>query len=224
MRDYAVANAERLADTRPSIDAGARVSDLAPGDLRALCDWEACLRTNGYGHVCYVNDAGWEQCRVCSGSADCSGLPVSQDDCVAHAGDPGVATCQVVLLEECLLQRAIRMPADPRVTRTCFLSGQACAGQLPGDLSVQATAARHETDQVAVEQAEREFAVAVANDADPPAVTAFWEQQFCTWDGGVPDDLDGGVDGWGEGVDAFWCSVSDGGSGDATIVDAGGPG
>ncbi len=226
MRDYAVANAERLADTRPWVEAGARVSDLAPADLRALCDWEACLRTNGYGHVCYVNDAGWEQCRVCSGAADCSGLPMSEDDCVAHAADPGVAACHVVLLEECLLQRAIRMPTDPRVTTTCFESGQACAGQRPGDLSAQAAAARHETDQVAVEQAEREFAVAVENDADPPAVAGFWEQQFCMWDGGVPDDLDGSVDGWGEGADAFWCAVSDGGSADVAdvaIVDAGAP-
>jgi hypothetical protein len=222
MRDYGVANAERLADTRPGIRAGARVSDLAPADLRALCDWEACLRTNGYGHICYVGDAGWEQCRVCSTSADCSGLPMSQDDCVAHAGDPGVVTCHVALLEECLLQRAIRLPTDPRETRTCAASEQACSGRLPGDLSAQAAAARHETSQVAVEQAEREFVVGLASDAEPPAVASFWEQQFCMWDGGVPDDLDGGADGWGEGVDATWCAVSDGGPGDVTTVDAGG--
>ncbi len=218
MRDYAVANAERLAGTRPGIDAGARVADLAPADLGALCDWEACLRTNGYGHICYVADAGWEQCRVCDGSADCSGLPMSQDDCVARAQGPGVATCHVVLLEECLLQRAIRMPTDPRVTITCLQSGQACAGQLPGDLSAQATAARHETDQVAIEQAEREFAGGLATDAEAPGVASFWEQQFCMWDGGAPDDLDGGADGWG--VDAYWCA-SDAGSGDLTIADTG---
>ncbi len=223
MRAYGVANAERLADTRPWIDAGARVSDLAAVDLRAFCDWEACLRTNGYGHICYVGDAGWEQCRVCNGSADCSGLPMSQDDCAAHAQDPGAATCHVVLLEECLLQRAIRMPTDPRVTKTCALSEEACAGQLPGDLSAQAAAARHETDQVTIEQSEREFTVGLASDAEPPAVASFWEQQFCMWDGGVPDDLDGGADGWGEGVDAYWCAVSDGGSSDVTTVDTGSP-
>jgi hypothetical protein len=220
MRDYGVANAERLADTRPWIDASARVSDLAPADLAAWCDWEACLRTNGYGHVCYVNDAGWEQCRVCDASADCSGFPLSQGDCVAHAGDPGVATCHVVLLEECLLQRAIRLPNDPRVTTTCFLGGQACAGLLPGDLSSQAVAARHETDQVVVEEAEREFVIGLEADAEPAGVGAFWEQQFCMWDGGAPDDLDGGVDGWGEGVEAYWCALDDGGSLDGTLVDA----
>lgn len=224
IRDYGVANAERVGDTHPEIEAGARVSDLASADLAALCDWEACLRTNGYGHICYVNDAGWEQCRGCDSVAECGGLPTTQADCVAHAGDPGVATCHVVLLEECLLQRAIRLPTDPRVTVACFESAQACAGQLPGDLSAQAVAARHETDQVAVEQAEREFTVALESDADPSAVAAFWEQQFCMWEGGHPEDLDGGVDGWGEGVDAFWCATLDGGSADATIPDGDGPG
>jgi hypothetical protein len=194
------------------------VADLAPADLRAFCDWEACLRTNGYGHACYVNDAGWEQCRVCDGSADCSGFPTSQDDCVAHS--PGLSTCHVALLEECLLQRAIRMPNDPRVTTTCSLSAQACAGEVPGDLSSQVAAARHETDQVAVEQAEREFAMGLAADAEAPGVGAFWEQQFCMWDGGVPDDLDGGADGWS--VDVFWCAA-DGGSADDALVDTGSP-
>jgi hypothetical protein len=112
------------------------------------------------------------------------------------------------------------MPTDPRVTTTCALSEQACAGQLPGDLSAQAVAARHETDQVAVEQAEREFAVGLMDDAEAPGVGSSWQQQFCMWDGGIPDDLDGGVDGWG--VDVFWCAA-DGGSGDVTIADGGSP-
>jgi hypothetical protein len=212
MRDYAVANAERLADTHPWIDARARVSDLAPADLAAWCDWEACLRTNGYGHVCSVNDGGWEQCRACDASADCSGFPTSQGDCVAQAGNAGVAACHVVLMEECLLQRAIRLPNDPRVTMTCFLSGQACTGLLPGDLSSQAVAARHETDQVAVAESEREFVMGLEADAEASGVAAFWEQQFCLWDGGAPEDLDGGVDGWGEEVDTYWCAVDAGDS------------
>jgi hypothetical protein len=220
MRDFGVANSERLADTRPWIEAGARVSDLATADVGAFCDWEACLRTNGYGHLCFVNDAGWEQCRLCDGSADCHGLPTSQDDCVAHAGDPGVAPCHVALLEECLLQRALRLPADPRVTQTCFLSERACAGKLPGDLSAQAVAARHETDQVAVEQAEREFAVALETDADPPAVASFWAQQFCMWDGGLPDDLDGGGDGQAEGENLPWCEIAEAGFTTPSLADA----
>jgi hypothetical protein len=133
-----------------------------------------------------------------------------------------MATCQVVLLEECLLQRAIRMPTDPRVTTTCALNARACSGQLPGDLAAQAATARNETDQVAIEQSEREFAVGLAADAEASGFGDFWEQQFCTWDGGVPDDLDGGADGWA--VDVYWCAPEGGTDrvADATIVDASG--
>jgi hypothetical protein len=105
-RGFKVANAERLGESHSSIGAASRIADLAPSDLRAFCDWEACIRTNGYGHLCGVNDAGWESCRLCNGTADCSGLPADVDR----------AQCHVALLEECLLQRAIRQPADERVT------------------------------------------------------------------------------------------------------------
>jgi hypothetical protein len=188
-RGYLLANAQRLSESNPSIGAMSRVADLAPSDLRAFCDWEACVRTNGYRHVCSVNDAGWESCRVCDGGADCDGLPAREDDCVAHAGDTGRASCHVFLLEECLLQRAIRAPGDPRLTEACRLSEAACAGQLPGDLSTQALAARRETDQVTVEECERELVIASALDASGGSAS-YWEQRFSAWDGGLPGDLD----------------------------------
>jgi len=194
IRAYGVANAERIRDLNPSIDTSARIADLAPTDLGTLCDWEACIRTNGYGHICYVNDAVWEQCRVCDGGADCSGLPMSQGDCVARAADPGVAPCHVGILEECLLQRAIRLPSDPRVTETCYVSQQACAGLLPGDLSAQAAAARHETDQVTIEECERELAITATIPGNDASV-ASWSQKFSAWDGGLPEDVDATADG-----------------------------
>jgi hypothetical protein len=189
LRDYSVSNAVRLEESHPAIGSATRVSDLAQADLRAFCDWESCVRTNGYAHVCYANDAGWEQCRVCDGGADCDGRPASQDDCVAGASAPGRQACHVELLEECLLQRAIRPPTDARLTQTCYLSAQACAGELPGDLSALAGQARQETRQVAVEQSEREFALTLARDASTPAVASYWQQQFSGWDGGLPVDL-----------------------------------
>ncbi|MGH7271671.1 MAG: hypothetical protein ACREJ3_14665 [Polyangiaceae bacterium] len=189
-RGYLLANAKRLSESNPSVRATSRIADLAPSDVRAFCDWEACVRTNGYRHVCSVNDAGWERCRVCDGGADCDGLPVSEDDCVAHAGDTSRASCHVVLLEECLLQRAIRAPGDPRLTEACRLSEAACAGQLPGDLSAQAVAARRETDQVTAEECERELAISSPLDADV-AAASYWAQRFSAWDGGLPSgDLD----------------------------------
>jgi len=107
-RGIELANATRFGESNPSLRTVARISDLGASDLRAFCDWEACVRVNGYGHTCWVNDAGFEQCRMCDGSADCDGHAMSEDDCVAHASDPGRATCHVGLLQECTLQQSLR--------------------------------------------------------------------------------------------------------------------
>jgi hypothetical protein len=92
----------------------------------------------------------------------------------------------VGLLEECILQQAIRGPNDPRVTQSCELSSEACAGQLPGDLTAQALAAQNETSQVTIEECRKELdaAAEVAPDAD----LSYWEQQLSMWDGGLPSD------------------------------------
>jgi hypothetical protein len=183
-RGYGVSNALRFGASNPSLRTAARIVDLDAGSLRAFCDWQACVRTNGYAHVCWVNDAGWERCRVCDGGADCDGLPTSQDDCVAQA--TGRAQCHVGLLEECLLQQAIRGPNDPRVTQSCVLSGEACAGQLPGDLTTQALAAQNETSQVTIEECAKELDAAAQ--LVPDANLSYWEQQLSMWDGGLPSD------------------------------------
>jgi hypothetical protein len=196
VRGILVANARRFGGANAAWRTASRLSDLAGPELRDFCDWEACIRTNGYRHACYLNDAGWERCRVCDGGGDCDGLPMSQDDCVAHATDVGRATCHVGLLEECLLQQAVRGPADPRVTQTCALSKQACEGILPGDLSSQALAARHETDQVEVQEAMEEAARANAVEMKGGAVCQGWE-------GGVPVDVtDAAADAATSGLDA----------------------
>ena len=55
---------------------------------------------------------------------------------------------------------------------------------------MQAAAARHETDQVTVEEAERELALSADSDASPSLV-ACWQMKLSTWDGGLPSgDLD----------------------------------
>jgi hypothetical protein len=186
-RGYGVANAQRFGASDPSLRTTARVADLSPSDLRAFCDWQACVRTNGYAHVCWMNDAGWERCRPCDGSADCDGLPTSQDDCVAQAAAQG--RCHVGLLEECTLQQAIRGPNDPGVTQSCEQSDEACAGQLPGDLTAQALAAQNETNQVTIEECATELDAAAQR--DPDADLSYWQQQLSMWDGGLPaDDLD----------------------------------
>jgi hypothetical protein len=189
IRGHAVANVSRLGEPSSALRTTARIADLAPSDLQSFCDWQACIRTNGYGHTCSLNDAGWERCRVCAGAADCNGDPMSRNDCVALATDPTRATCHVGLLQECLIQRSLRGPADMRVTQSCEHSAEACAGQLPGDLTAQALSAQHETDQVAVEEAEAEVALAAELYADSgyvAAQVASWQQKFATWDGGLP--------------------------------------
>ncbi len=185
IRGYRVANVHRFGESNPSLRTSYRLTALAQSDLSAFCDWEACLLTNGYGHTCWVNDAGWERCRVCDSGADCDGRPPSQADCIAHADDPARSQCHVGLLQECLIQQALRGPADPRVTQTCQLSKQACAGQLPGDLSAQALAAQHETDQVTIQLCGENLNLAAELEPDSSLVTS-WRQILSTWDGGLP--------------------------------------
>jgi len=95
-----------------------------------------------------------------------------------------------------LLQQAVRGPADPRVTQTCALSKQACEGSLPGDLSSQALAAQHETDEVEVQETMEEAARANAVEMKGGAVCQGWE-------GGVPVDVtDAAADAATSGLDA----------------------
>jgi hypothetical protein len=166
-RGFRAANVHRFGEADDgTLDVDHRLQDLQPSDLGAFCDWQACLMTNGYGHACWVNDAGWERCRVCDASDDCGGGPMSRADCVAHAADPTMVQCHVGLMQECMIQRALRGLADPRVTETCQLSAQACAGELPGDLAAQATAARQETDAVTLQLiSENEMAAQQLGDA-----------------------------------------------------------
>lgn len=190
IRGCLVANVQRFGETNSALRTTSRISDLASGDLQAFCDWEACLRTNGYDHTCWVNDAGWERCRVCDGAADCNGDPMTQSVCVAHAAGPVRSSCHVGLLQECLIQRSLRGPADPRVTQSCQRSEQACAGQLPGDVSSQALAAQHETDQVTVQLCKGEVASAARLVTDADVIGQWgvmrWEQTLSAWDGGLP--------------------------------------
>lgn len=208
-RGLLAGNARRFGESNPLLRTAYRISDLAASDLRDFCDWESCIRTDGYRHTCFITDAGWERCRVCDGGGDCDGRPMSQDDCVAHATDAGRASCHVGLLQECLLQQAVRGPADPRWTQTCALSAQACAGQAPGDLSTQALAAQNETNQVAAQVAYEELAVASAgNPAEAGDMVAYWDQTLSSWEGGMPIDVadssagDGPSDAVAAGADA----------------------
>jgi hypothetical protein len=193
----------------PFVRYSARISDLPPDTLKGFCDWEACLRTNGYAHACWVDDARLEQCRVCDGDAGdtCDGFPMDQAACVAQAAVPGRASCHVGLLQDCLIQRAIRGFPDARVTETCRLSAQACAGELAGDLSEQAHAAKLETDQVTMESALCAVETrAAANQSQHPDAAAqfkaYWLGVLSGWDGGLPADalecakdmLDAGAD------------------------------
>lgn len=187
LRGVRVANARRFGRDSSTLRTSARLADLAAPDLRSFCDWEACIRSNGYGHACSVNDGGWESCHVCSSASDCSGQPMSQDHCVARAADPTRMQCHVGLLQECLLQQALRGPGDPRVTRSCRLSHQACAGNLPGDLTAEALAAQHETDQVTIQEFKEEIAVDARREPNSSYVQ-YWQEQLALWEGGLPAD------------------------------------
>ncbi len=188
---YEFANVRRLGRSSPTFRTTARVADLSPADLAELCDWEACVRTNGYGHVCWVTDAGWERCRVCDGGADCEGRPMSREECVAQASAPLRAACHVGLLQECLIQRGLRGMADRRVTQTCVLADQTCRGELPGDLTAQALAAQHETDQVTIQVCNEELDLATQRQPDA-TIIPYWRDVLSMWEGGLPSDVDGG--------------------------------
>ena len=125
---------------------------------------------------------------------------MSEDDCVAHATDTGRATCHVGLLQECLIQRALRGPADPRVTISCALAMQSCAGVIPGDLSAQALAAQNETNQVTIKVMWRFLNILAQTEPDAEAYTiSHYGQVLASWEGGLPDgDLPGIIDagGW----------------------------
>jgi hypothetical protein len=191
-RGHEFANVRRFGEGSPTLRTTARLVELSPTDLGAFCDWEACVRANGYAHSCWVTDAGWERCRVCDGGDDCDGFPMTGGDCMAHVGDPARAACHVGLLQECLIQRGLRGFSDSRVTETCRESQQACAGQLPGDLTAQALAAQHETDQVTMEIMLWELDLADRLQPDSSVVQA-WRATMPAWEGGLPDgDMDGG--------------------------------
>ena len=189
-RGHDVANAWRYGEANPPLRTSARVADLSPADLATFCDWEACVQANGYNHTCWVDDAGWERCRMCDGSADCGERFTSQAGCIARATQAGRATCHVGLLQECALQRALRGPADTRVTQTCWLSQQACAGALPGDLSAQALSAQHETDQVTVEERDNELRAYQTLWPDSGVWDAWQAERPTVWDGGAPTNVD----------------------------------
>ena len=199
----------------PFVRYSARISDLPPDTLKSYCDWEACLQTNGYAHANWVDDAGVERWRVCDADAGdtCDGFPMDQAACVTQATMPGRASCHVGLLQDCLIQRAIRGFADSRVTKTCRLNAQACAGELPGDLTAQAQAAKLETDQVAMESALCSVENRAARSAYPDAAAEFKAHYLGVlsgWDGGLPADaLDCAKDALDAGVDADDASSDD---------------
>jgi hypothetical protein len=190
LRGRSVANARRFSDG--GVRSTHRVRDLSEGELAAFCDWRACITANGYGHVCYLNDAGWERCRPCDGASDCGGGSPNQSECVARVRDDAYAQCHVGLLVECLLQRAIRGPADARSTTACQLSDSACAGTLQGDLSGEVSQAQTETEQIAVDECRDELAQASVLDPDAAAIT-LWESRLDAWD--ASSGVEGGWDG-----------------------------
>jgi len=192
LRGSYFANVRRYGKESVALRESARLADLSDADLRALCDWEACVKTNGYNHACALTDAGVERCRVCEDGGDCGGFPRSREDCVAHARDPGRGTCHVGLLQECLIQRGVRGFGDRRVTRTCWASREACRGRLPESLVEEARAAQRETDQVTVAALVREVDLAAELQPDaagPDGVIAQWRDRFSEWQGGLPTEV-----------------------------------
>jgi hypothetical protein len=189
IRGYLFANVRRFGKNNPHLREEARLADLSGDDRSTFCDWEACVRTNGYNHFCAPNDAGVERCRVCDGGTDCQPFPVNRDDCAAHANDPGRGTCLVGLVQECLIQQGLRGFGDSRLTRTCWLSRQACDGRLAGDLSQRARAAQVETDQVTIQEWNREVELAAKLEPDASEVED-WRKRLSAWEGGLPTDVD----------------------------------
>lgn len=179
----------RFGTDTPGLRASARLSDLSAADRAGFCDWEACLKANGYAHACTVAEAGVEPCRVCTDAGDtCDGFPRSQAECVAGIVSAGRATCHLGLLEDCLIQRAIRGFGDARRTISCQLSDDACAGVLPGDRATDFAFADHETSQVTVERliVELDMTRTVVRKED--LYFHGWEARLAAWDGGLPAD------------------------------------
>ena len=192
LRGTYFANVRRYGKDSAALRESARLADLPEAELNEFCDWEACVRANGYNHACGLNDAGVEKCRVCEDGGDCSGFPRSREDCGAHARDVGRGTCHVGLLQECLIQRGVRGFGDPHVTRTCWASRAACGGRLPGSLVEEARAAQHETDQVIVAAMGREVDLAAELEPDaagPDGVIGWRRKRLAEWPGGLPSEV-----------------------------------
>lgn len=177
------ANVHRLGRDHAAFRETLRIGDLGPADITDLCDWEACVLTNGYGHTCFINDAGVERCRICDGGVDCANHLASRDECVNSAQLPERRECHIGLRQECLIQRGLRGYPDSRLTNTCHWADQSCTGQLPGDLSEQALYAQRETEQVTIEV----FAATAKPFADG-GLTPFM-QKLAQWDGGLPSEI-----------------------------------
>lgn len=82
--------------------------------------------------------------------------------------------------------------ADPRVTQTCVLADATCRGELPGDLTAQALAAQHETDQVTIQVCNEEVDIAAQRQPDSGLIP-YWRNVLSMWEGGLPSDVDGGA-------------------------------
>lgn len=204
-RGVKASNVHRFRPEDPHVRFEARLGELGDRDLADYCDWEACLAADGYNHECFADDGGAgqrpiERCRVCTPDQPCGGS-TSRTACVAAAKEPGRDTCHIGLLQDCLIQRAIRGFSDPRVSETCERSARACAGDMPGDLATDGQFAAHETEQIAVERAivevrfsaARRDAGADAGDAGNAPVTEI-EEKLATWTGGFARDaFDGGA-------------------------------
>jgi hypothetical protein len=191
LRGNTFANVRRYGKENVALRESTRLAELSEQDLRAFCDWEACVRTNGYNHACILTDGGVERCRVCSDAGDCGGFPRSREECVARARAPGRGTCHVGLLEECLIQRGVRGFGDSRVTRTCWMSREACGGRKPESLVDEARAAQKETDQVTVAAISREVDLAAELEPDSAdgGVVELWRKTLSEWQGGLPTEV-----------------------------------
>jgi hypothetical protein len=64
---------------------------------------------------------------------------------------------------------------------------QSCSGQLPGDLSAQALAAQHETDQVTIQSLLEQ--VELAAKLQPDASLERTREVLSSWEGGLPTDV-----------------------------------
>lgn len=198
IRGHYLGNARRFGKSDPALRQVARLTELSAADLADFCDWEACVRANGYAHSCHIDDGGVERCRVCDAGDDCEGFFMNREACTSKSHEQDRAQCHAGLLQECLLQQGMRGFADGRLTRTCWLSTEACAGRLPGDQAAAGLAAQHETNQVTVEVCGREVEQTAALQPDSAVTSAVveqWRAKLSQWDGGPPSDVgDAGSD------------------------------